>query len=41
MGDIRISEAAHGPAGARHYEYSPMYMLRGLEHLNLQFTPVA
>ena len=27
MGDIRISEAAHGPAGARRYEYSPIYLL--------------
>ena len=28
--DIRISEAEHGPAGARRYEYPPTYMLRGL-----------
>ena len=40
MADIRISEAAHGPAGARRYEYSPIYMLRGLERLVLEFTPV-
>jgi cytochrome P450 family 150 subfamily A5 len=38
--DIRISEAAHGPAGARRYEYTPIYLLRGLEHLQLEFTPV-
>jgi cytochrome P450 family 150 subfamily A5 len=40
MADIRISQAAHGPAGARRYEYSPMYMLRGVERLNLEFSPV-
>lgn len=38
--DIRISEAAHGPPGARRYEYTPIYLLRGLEHLQLEFTPV-
>jgi cytochrome P450 len=39
MSDIRISEAAHGPAGARRYEYTPIYLLRGLEQLHLEFTP--
>jgi cytochrome P450 len=39
MGDIRISETAHGPAGGRRYEYSPIYLLRGLERLHLEFTP--
>ncbi len=38
MADIRISEREHGPAGARHYQYSPIYMLRGLEALHLEFT---
>jgi cytochrome P450 len=38
MTDIRISEREHGPAGARRYEYTPIYMLRGLEHLHLEFT---
>ena len=37
--DIRISESVHGPAGARRYEYSPIYLLRGLEQLHLEFTP--
>jgi cytochrome P450 len=41
MADIRISEKAHGPAGARRYEYTPIYMLRGLEHLQLEFRPIA
>ena len=40
MADIRISEAAHGPAGARRYEYPAMYLLRGLEKLHLEFTPI-
>jgi cytochrome P450 len=40
MADIRISEKAHGPAGARRYEYPQTYMIRGLERLHLEFTPV-
>jgi cytochrome P450 len=39
MGDIRISEAHHGPAGARRYTYAPTYILRGLTRLNLTFEP--
>jgi cytochrome P450 len=38
MTDIRISEAAHGPAGARRYEYEPTFLLRGLTELRLAFT---
>jgi len=38
--DIGISEKAHGPAGARRYEYPQTYMIRGLERLHLEFTPV-
>jgi cytochrome P450 len=37
--DIKISEREHGPADARRYEYSPTYMLRGLERLHLEFSP--
>jgi len=40
MADIRISESAHGPAGARRYEYAPTYILRGLQRLHLEFKPV-
>jgi cytochrome P450 len=40
MDDIKISEAHHGPAGARTYHYTPIYMLRGLEELHLEFKPV-
>jgi cytochrome P450 len=37
--DIRISEAAHGPAGDRRYDYEPTYILRGLRELHIEFTP--
>ena len=37
--DIRISEAEHGPAGARRYRYVPTFILRGLTRLHLEFTP--
>ncbi|WP_194903869.1 cytochrome P450 [Catenulispora rubra] len=36
--DIRISESAHGPEGARRYSYLPTYILRGLSELHLEFT---
>jgi cytochrome P450 len=39
MADIRVSERAHGPAGARRYEYLPTYFLRGLISLQLELTP--
>jgi cytochrome P450 len=39
MAEIRISETAHGPSDARRYDYTPLYMLRGLERLHLEFTP--
>ncbi len=35
--DIRISEAHHGPAGQRRYQYIPTYILRGLTSLYLEF----
>ncbi len=38
MVEIRISEAHHGPSGARRYEYVPTYILRGLTKLHLEFT---
>lgn len=37
--DITVSERVHGPADARTYRYLPTYILRGLTHLNLEFTP--
>jgi cytochrome P450 len=39
MTDIRISEAKHGPPQARHFEYVPIFMLRGLSALHLEFSP--
>ncbi|BBZ15445.1 cytochrome P450 [Mycobacterium branderi] len=39
MADIQISEAHHGPADNRHFDYFPGYMLRGLAALHLEFTP--
>jgi cytochrome P450 len=41
MEDIGISESVHGAAGARHYEYAPTYILRGLQRLALEFVPTA
>jgi cytochrome P450 len=38
MTDIRVAESAHGPAGARRYEYEPTFLLRGLTGLRLTFT---
>ena len=38
MTDIRISDAHHGLADDRHYDYSPDYILRGLTALHLEFT---
>jgi len=38
LADIRISEAKHGPPGGRRYEYTPIYLMRGLEQLHLEFT---
>ncbi len=36
--DIRISEAHHGPPGARRYSYVPTYILRGLTALHLELS---
>jgi cytochrome P450 len=35
--DIRISERAHGPAGARRYHYMPTFILRGVTRLHVEF----
>jgi cytochrome P450 len=34
-----VSEAAHGPADARRWDYLPTYFLRGLQRLDLELTP--
>lgn len=41
MADIRISEKEHGPPDGRNYEYEPTFILRGLNSLHLEYTPVA
>jgi cytochrome P450 len=40
MHDIRLSEEHHGAPDARHFEYAPTWVLRGLTELHLEFTPV-
>lgn len=40
MGNIRLSEAQHGPEGARRFEYEPTYVLRALKSLHLEFDPL-
>ncbi len=37
--DIRLSEAKHGPAGARRFHYVPTFILRGLTRLFLELAP--
>jgi cytochrome P450 len=40
LGEIEISEKAHGPADARRYTYEPTYILRGHSALHLGYTPL-
>ncbi|KPH59923.1 MULTISPECIES: cytochrome P450 [unclassified Novosphingobium] len=40
MGNIRLSEAHHGPAEALHFDYEPTYILRALAALHLEFDPI-
>ena len=39
LGDIRLSEEHHGPAGDRRFHYEPTWILRGLNSLHLEYTP--
>jgi cytochrome P450 len=39
LADVRISEAHHGPPGARRYRYEPTYSFRSLSDLHIEFTP--
>ena len=41
MGNIRISDAHHGPAGSRRYDYLPTYILRGVSHLHVEFEAIS
>jgi len=36
--EIRLDETQHGPAGNRRFDYVPLYILRGLEALLIEFT---
>jgi cytochrome P450 len=36
--DIRLDETQHGPPGNRRFDYVPLYILRGLEALHVEFT---
>ena len=38
--DIRLSEEHHGPAGDHRFSYEPTWILRGLNKLHIEFTPV-
>jgi cytochrome P450 len=40
MGDIRADEGKHGPVDNRQYDYARTYILRGLNELHIQFTPI-
>lgn len=37
--DISLSEEEHGPAGQHRFAYDPTFIVRGLSHLHLTFTP--
>ena len=37
---VSVSESEHRPEGSRRYEYAPTYILRGLQRLHLEFTPI-
>ena len=37
--NIRLSEAHHGPAGARHFHFEPTYTFRSLADLHIEFNP--
>jgi cytochrome P450 len=40
MGEIRISDARHGPPGARRFQYTNTYILRGFDALHVEFTAI-
>jgi cytochrome P450 len=39
MRNIRLSEEHHGPPSARHFDYEPAWVMRGLHELHLEFDP--
>jgi cytochrome P450 len=40
MGNIRLSEAHHGPENNRRFCYEPTYVLRAMRSLHLEFDPL-
>lgn len=40
VGNIQLSESKHGKAGERHFSYEPIYTLRALKSLHLEFTKI-
>lgn len=38
MSDIRIDESEHGADSARHFDYEPTFLLRGLRELHITFA---
>jgi cytochrome P450 len=40
MADIRVSDERHGPPGDRDLTYAPTYILRGLQRLHVDYTPI-
>ncbi len=40
LGNIRLSEAHHGPEGARKFDYENTYILRAMKELHLEFDPI-
>jgi len=41
LGDIGLSATHHGPPDAPRFDYTPSYILQGVEALHLEFTPLA
>ena len=40
MSGIRLSEADHGPPGARRFRFQPSYFTRRLEELHIEYDPI-
>ncbi|HAG94451.1 MULTISPECIES: cytochrome P450 [unclassified Ketobacter] len=41
MKDIKLSEEHHGQPGKQRFTYEPIYTLRALKNLHIEFTPVS
>ena len=38
LSDIRLDESHHGPPGNRRFDYVPLWILRGLTDLHIEYT---